>query len=158
MMRTLSRKENIHILGNNYIGRLGYIFQGNPYVVPITYYYDQATNGIIGYSADGQKISALRMNPTVSLAVDEIEAADHWQSVLVHGTFEEIDGSEAKYLLQHFALGVKMIIAQKEQKVPRFISEFSSKIETRGIPLVYRLKILEITGKKREGDSECLAP
>lgn len=36
MMRTLSRKENMRILGNNYIGRLGYIFQGNPYIVSIT--------------------------------------------------------------------------------------------------------------------------
>ncbi len=36
------------------------------------------------------------------------------------------------------------------RKDPEFISEFSSKIYGQGIPIVYRIKIQEITGKFRE--------
>lgn len=148
-MKNLSIEESIRILGNNYIGHLAFISQGNPYVVPVTYYYDQGMNCIIGYSAEGHKINAMRINPSVSLGVDEIETVGHWQSALAHGTFEEIRGSEARYQLHQFAQGVKSIIAGKQQKVPEFVSEFSSRMDVRGVSLVYRIKILEITGKRR---------
>ncbi|WP_243396993.1 pyridoxamine 5'-phosphate oxidase family protein [Flagellimonas pacifica] len=143
------RKENINLLCSNYIGHLAFIFQGCPYVVPITYYYEQSLDCIIGYSAEGYKINAMRSNPEVTLEVDEIKAADKWKSVLVHGIYEEIHGSEAKLLLHQFALGVKNIIARKEQKIPQFISEYSSKLDDRGIPLVYKINIVEIIGRKR---------
>jgi hypothetical protein len=68
----------------------------------------------------------------------------------VHGEFEEFEGSNAKYQLHEFSEGVKNVIALKEHRNLRFISEFSSKLESEGTPIVYRIKITEITGKYRE--------
>jgi nitroimidazol reductase NimA-like FMN-containing flavoprotein (pyridoxamine 5'-phosphate oxidase superfamily) len=149
-MTDLSSNECIRVLKTNYTGHLGFISQGDPYVLPITFYYNQADNTIISYSEEGHKIKAMRINRSVSLQVEEVVSNSNWQSVLVHGTFEEIKGSNAKYLLHQFAEGVKNILNVKEHKHPEFISEFSSKTYSGGVPIVYRIKILEIKGKRKE--------
>jgi len=148
-MIDLKSPECIAILKNNYIGRLGYIAKNSPYIVPITYfYYDDSNNSIICYSGEGHKIEAMRKNHTVSLEVDEIKSANSWHSILVHGVFEEVSGIDAKHLLHEFAEGVKNIISKKEHTLPHAISEFSSKMHQEKIPIVFRIKIIEVTGKQ----------
>lgn len=149
MIKNLENKESIYVLENNYIGHLAYIFQNKPYVVPITYYYDQESNIIICYSGEGHKISAMRKNNAVALQVADISTVNHWKSVLVHGKFEQHFGSDAKAYLHAFSLGVKDVITEKEQKKLNYISEFSSKIYKEDIPIVFIINIEEITGKKR---------
>ena len=149
-MTDLKTNQCLEVLKNNYIGRLGYIAENSPYIIPITYfYYDHANNSIICYSGEGHKITAMRKNNSVSMEVDEIKSANSWRSILVHGIFEEVDGINAKYLLHEFAEGVKNIIAKKEHILPHAISDFSSKMHQEKIPIVYRIKILEVTGKQR---------
>ncbi len=149
-MRDLTTSECINVLIDNYNGYLGFIARKSPYVLPISYFYDQEDHAIISYSAAGHKIDSMRKYPTVSLAVEEIESVYNWQSVLVHGTFEEIEGASAKQKLHKFTEGVKGLILRKENRETEFISEFSSKIYSRGVPVVYRIKILEMTGKRKE--------
>ena len=149
-MENLSKSEIITLLKDNYIGHLSYIAQGRPFTIPITYFYDLGSNAIISYSAEGHKMEAMRKNGAVSLEVEEIVSNSNWQSVLAHGTFDELHGSDAKYYLHQFTEGVKNIIKQKEQTLPEFISEFSSKSSSKKIPVVYRIKILEITGRRKE--------
>lgn len=55
----------------------------------------------------------MRENSLVSLQVEEIESNNNWLSVLAHGTFEELQGSEAQSQLYQFTEGVKSIIAKK---------------------------------------------
>tara|TARA_R110000744_G_scaffold88464_3_gene172495 strand:- start:8602 stop:9057 length:456 start_codon:yes stop_codon:yes gene_type:complete len=150
MIKNLKTEEGIRLLSDNYIGRLAFICQGNPYVVPITYYYDETSNSILGYSAEGHKMNAMRKNRSVSLEVDEITAVNNWQSILAHGIFEELQGSEAKFLLHRFAQGVKNIIIRKEKIIPQSINAFSSKMNSPETPIVFRIKIVEITGKQRK--------
>lgn len=150
MIKSLRTKEGIRLLRDNYIGRLAFISQGNPYVVPITYYYDETSNSILGYSAEGHKMNAMRENRSVSLEVDEISSVNNWRSILAHGVFEELQGSEAKFLLHRFAQGVKNIILRKEKIIPQSISEFSSKMNSPKTPIVFRIRIVEITGKQRK--------
>jgi len=149
MFKNLEVKEIEYILENNYIGHLGYIYQNKPYVVPITYYFDKVTNAIICYSGEGHKITAMRKNSAVSLQVSEISTVNQWKSVLVHGKFEPHFGSDAKAYLHAFSLGVKDVIIEKEHTKLDFISEFSSKIYKGDTPIVFLIKIEEITGKKR---------
>lgn len=149
MIQNLNLKEIEFILENNYIGYLSYIFKNKPYVVPITYYYDKARNSIICYSGEGHKITAMRKNNVVSLQVSEIATVNNWKSVLVHGTFEQHFGSDAKAYLHAFSLGVKDVIMEKEHIKLDYISEFSSKIYKGDIPIVYLIKIEDVTGKKR---------
>lgn len=149
MIKNLDKDERDFILQNNYIGHLAYIHQNRPFVVPITYFYDQEKQHIICYSGEGHKMSAMRKNNMVSLQVADIDTVNHWKSVLVHGVFELHFGSDAKAYLHQFSLGVKDVITEKEHKRPDFISEFSSKIYNEEVPMVFVIKIEEVTGKKR---------
>lgn len=150
MLQVLKKKELLQVLSTNYIGYLGYIFQERPFVVPITYFYCKENHSIIGYSESGQKTMAMRKNNLVSMEVAEIESVSNWRSVLVHGTYNELEGVDAKYYLHDFSLGVKNVIRKKEFRKLYFISEFSSKIHGDGIPVVFQIKIDEITGRKRK--------
>ena len=149
MIDTLTTKESIHIIKNNYIGYLSYIAEKVPYVVPITYFFDADQHSLLFYSADGQKINAMRNYNWVSLLITEITAIDEWNSVLVHGKFEELEGLDAKTKLHDFSLGVKDLIRIKEHKKMNFINEFSGRIFKGKTPIVFRIKELEISGRKR---------
>ncbi|MDN3493231.1 pyridoxamine 5'-phosphate oxidase family protein [Winogradskyella bathintestinalis] len=149
MIRILSQIESTRILTSNYIGNLGYIYRNRPYVVPITYFFDAENNVIIGYSAEGHKIRAMRKNENVSLSVSEVDSVNSWNSVMAQGRFSELSGSDAKAQLHIFSLGVKDLIINKEHRKLDFISDFSSKIYKDDLPIVFQIKIDEITGRIR---------
>ncbi len=150
MRKNLDKDECTRILGNNYIGHLAYIYLNRPFVVPITYYFNEKANTIICYSGEGHKIAAMRKNNAVSMEVAEIESVNNWQSVQIEGVFEELEGSDAKAQLHGFSLGVKDLIIKKERRDLHFISEFSSKIYKEDIPIVFKIRIEEMTGKMRK--------
>lgn len=150
MIKRLDHKQEVQLLSENYVGHLAFISEGSPYILPVTYYYDKEQELIISYSSEGHKIKAMRKNKQVCLSVNEIDSVSNWRSILVHGEFDEVHGIDAKYLLHQFSEGVKSVIAKKEHKHLDFISEFSSKLESEGIPIVYKIKITDMTGKYRE--------
>ncbi|TRZ42606.1 pyridoxamine 5'-phosphate oxidase family protein [Robertkochia solimangrovi] len=149
MITELKQVACIKLLKDNYVGHLGYIAMGRPYVVPITYYFHE-DNYIICYSGEGHKISAMRKKPEVSLEVEEIQSINKWRAVLVHGIYEELHQIDAKNLLHIFAQGVEEIIEKQKHLHLHAISEFSSKIHQESISVVYRIKIVDITGKERD--------
>ncbi|WP_324028117.1 pyridoxamine 5'-phosphate oxidase family protein [Maribacter sp. BPC-D8] len=149
-MTDISVSESTSILRENYNGHLAYIADGKPYVIPITYFFDAGDNSIISYTAEGHKINAMRKNNDVSVVVEQIQSMVNWESALVHGTFEELEGSTAKEKLHQFTEGIKAIIRRKENKNIEFINEFSSKSYSRGTPIVYKINIEKVTGKRRE--------
>ena len=150
MIKTLDDKEKLLLLSSNYIGSMGYIFQDKCFVVPITYFYNQEQHNIIGYSANGHKINALRKNNSVSLSVTDIDSVNDWKSILVHGRYEEHEGTIATALLHQFSLGVKDLILRKELRDLDFISQFSSKIHIDDMPIIFTINIEEITGRMRK--------
>lgn len=150
MIKNLELSECLDILGNNYIGRLAFVSHGDPYIIPITFFHDSEEKCILSYSAKGHKIEAMRNYDSVALQVDEIKSIQEWRSVLVHGKFKELDGTTAKSYLHKFAEGVQDAIKRKKGATPKFIQDFSSRLQQRGIPIVYRITINDITGKLRE--------
>jgi hypothetical protein len=148
MITSLNEKECAHLLADNYIGQLAYIYKGRPFIVPITYYFDEKSI-IVGYSDEGHKTTAMRENNNVSLQVSEIKNINHWRSVLAHGVYEEVSGSEAKKYLHEFTSAIRDLISRKEHRNLRSISEFSSKISTNNLPVIFKITVDEITGKKR---------
>ncbi|EGV43899.1 flavin mononucleotide-binding protein [Bizionia argentinensis JUB59] len=150
MRQDLNTKQCLHILSGNYIGNLSYIYQDKPFIAPITYFFDAENNVIMGYSAQGHKINAMRRNRQVSISVSEIDSVDEWKSILVHGTFEEIPTTLAKAKLHIFSLGVKDLIINTEHRELNFINDFSIKIEKDVMPIVFQIKVEEITGKMRK--------
>ncbi len=149
MVTNLDEKESINLLTNNYIGQLAYIYKDRPFVVPITYYFDGKDIFVVGYSTEGHKTMAMRKNNKVSLQVSEIKDIDNWVSILAHGLFEEITGSDAKRYLHDFTTKIKAIILKKEDKELNFIQDFSCKTDTKELPVVFKITVDEITGKKR---------
>ena len=117
MIIKLGKSNCKDLLKNNYIGHLAYVFNDQPYIVPITYYYDDNTNSLIGYSGIGHKIKALRINGSVSLEISEIESVNNWRSVVAYGTYREFSGSTAKISLHKFSDGVKGIIKKKKVRI-----------------------------------------
>ena len=151
MIKDLNTKEILRLLEDNYIGRLAFVLGESPFIIPITYYHDADENCIISYSAVGHKIEAMRKNNAVCLQVDQIVSIINWTSIVVHGNYEELMGSTAKKYLHRFAEGVKRTFIRKEGAEPKFIGDFSSRLDERGMPVVYRINITEIGGKYRDG-------
>lgn len=154
MITNIEKEECFKILNNNYIGHLAYIYKSLPYVIPITYYYDKKSITVIGYTGEGHKTKALRINNAVALEITEIQSIDSWRSILIHGNFEELEGPDAKYELHKFSLGVKKLIADKEKNEVHFIPQFSGKTHSEALPIVYRINIEEITGKERKHEKD----
>jgi len=149
MMKNLKQSECLELLADNYLGHLGFISGRSPYVTPITYFFDAEEKSILSYAANGHKIDAMRKYEFVSLQVQQVDSIENWRSVLVHGTFEELEGSTAKKYLHKFATGVQETIERTKGEKPKFISDFSSKLQGREVPIVYRIHIKDMTGKSR---------
>ena len=88
MTRMLSDAEARDLMAGGRIGRLGCVDNGEPYVVPINYVFEDGT--IYSHSLPGRKIEVLRAHPRACLQVDEIENDFEWRSVIAYGNFEEI--------------------------------------------------------------------
>lgn len=147
MIKSIKEEECKLMLHQNYIGHLAYVYHSKPFVVPITYFYED--NRIVCYSNDGHKINALRLHDRVAIEVAEITSINNWKSVIAHGKYQELEGSAAKALLHEFSLGVKDVIMRKELRDLDYIHEFSSKIEGDDLPIVFVINIEEFTGKIR---------
>jgi uncharacterized protein len=94
MIVTLKEQQALTILAEKRLGRLGCVVNGDPYIVPINYFYEDGC--IYSHSLAGLKITALRENPRACLQVDEIASELNWRSVLAFGNFEEIFTSHEK--------------------------------------------------------------
>lgn len=150
MIKPLKTNEKNFILSTNYIGHLSYIYNNKPFIIPITYFYNETENNIICYSGNGHKINALRKNNAISLCVSNIESVNEWKSILIQGKYNEHSGTYAKALLHEFSLGVKDLILKKELRDLDFISQFSSKIYNDNMPIVFTITIEDIIGRKRK--------
>ncbi|AUC76490.1 pyridoxamine 5'-phosphate oxidase family protein [Olleya sp. Bg11-27] len=146
MINKLNIKEKNIILSTNYMGDLGYLYNNEPYITPITYYYNESLNTITCHLSNTDNIKALRKKNVVTLCVSDVNSVSDWKTVLVHGTFKEHTGSAAKLMLHNFSLGVKEILINNEDKKLDFINQFSSKVNRNDIPIIFIIEIDTITG------------
>ena len=87
-MKPLPEEEGRALLSTRGIGRLGCVDNGEPYVVPINYVFDDGS--VYSHSLPGRKIEALRAHRRACIQVDQIENEFEWRSVIAFGNFEEI--------------------------------------------------------------------
>lgn len=93
MLGELTASDIERVLDENIIGRIGCHAFGKTYVVPITYAYDGTFVYVQG--REGMKLHMMRSNPHVCFEVDAMDALANWESVIAHGTFEELHGELA---------------------------------------------------------------
>ena len=84
----MTRDASLSLLGAGRVGRLGFVAEGESFVVPMHYVFDEMC--IYAHSLPGHKIQALRAGPRACFQVDSVADDFHWFSVMVHGSYEEI--------------------------------------------------------------------
>jgi uncharacterized protein len=84
----MSKKEIDEFLEKVGHGHLGCALDGQPYVLPMHYYFDNPN--IYIFTTTGMKTKYIDVNPQVCLQVEEVHNLEHWRSVTVIGKAEHI--------------------------------------------------------------------
>lgn len=136
MMKALQEDESRALLSACRIGRLGCIDNGEPYVVPINYVFEDES--VYSHSLPGRKIEALRAHPRACLQVDEIENDFEWRSVIAYGAFEEVRVPSDR----------RSILSKLLTRFPLLTPVESVMAQDAGAPdsVVFRIRIDRITG------------
>jgi nitroimidazol reductase NimA-like FMN-containing flavoprotein (pyridoxamine 5'-phosphate oxidase superfamily) len=88
MLGKLSLPEIEKLLQKEVVGRLGCSDGKQVYVVPISYYYDGEY--VYCHTHEGLKVDIMRRQPKVCFEVDRLHNMGNWQSVIAHGSFQEL--------------------------------------------------------------------
>ncbi len=88
MTRTMSEAEARDFIAGGKVGRLGCVDNGEPYIVPINYLFEDGA--IYCHSLPGRKLEVLRAHGRACLQVDQIESDFSWRSVIAYGNYEEV--------------------------------------------------------------------
>jgi uncharacterized protein len=151
MSQSLSAEAIEEVLASHYIGHLACSLDDTPYVVPITYYYDAERNSLVGYTAEGKKVDVLRKNPKVSVAISHIDNLSHWKSVILEGTFQEIEGSESLQVLQLLITKLEGLINEEGKQHVEQIRDMARANDAKS-KVIYRIQIDRKNGRFEAGD------
>jgi uncharacterized protein len=150
LIRNLERQECIEFLKQVGFGRLGCAHDNQPYVVPIYFAYEGEE--LFGFATEGQKIGWMRENPLVCVLADDIKSEHAWTSVLVMGRYEELPDNaqyealrrRAHALLEKRSLWWRLATASSQTREKHL----------RVLPVLYRIRIEEISGHRSSLDLE----
>jgi nitroimidazol reductase NimA-like FMN-containing flavoprotein (pyridoxamine 5'-phosphate oxidase superfamily) len=139
LIHDLTFAQCVQLLQRNSVGHLGCAKDDEPYVVPIHYSFDAERHVIYAVSTVGQKVEWMRANPRVCLTVDEITDKNHWTTVVLNGSYEEVgdldadDSSEAQKRAQQLFQRRKEwwlpAMAKHSQAPPRRLVVFQVRID-----------------------------
>jgi nitroimidazol reductase NimA-like FMN-containing flavoprotein (pyridoxamine 5'-phosphate oxidase superfamily) len=93
---------------------------------------------VLSHSLPGRKIEALRENPRACLQVDDIRDQLNWQSVILFGTYEEINGASGRARAMNLLLSLFPELTPVESLV---VADANAPA-----PVVFRVKIERLTG------------
>jgi uncharacterized protein len=144
MFGELDIDEIDSLLRSQVIGRIGCHTDGKLYIVPMTYVFDG--ENIIGHTAEGLKTDIMRKNPNVCFEIDHVVNMVNWQSVITWGTYEELQGNDARLAMQKLINKMQPLITDETSLQTHGIE--TNQLETGGKKIiVYRIKITEKTGR-----------
>jgi len=124
-------------------GRLACVSGNRPYVVPI--YFACQGEYLYGFTSLGQKIAWMRANPSVCVQMDAVTSGDHWLSVIVTGSYEELpDIAEwQEEILDAYELLHKRALWWQPSYASAVLRD-SSRPPT---PVHYRIHVEQVTGR-----------
>ena len=88
ILKEMSRLDCLAFVAASNLGRLACIGNSRPYVVPISYAFED--RHLYSFSLEGLKVDWMRANPSVCILVDQVSTKRSWKSVVVDGKFEEL--------------------------------------------------------------------
>ena len=137
----ISDQECKELLQRVSFGRLACSLNNQPYVVPVAFSYEAGR--IYIFATLGKKIEWMRQNPKVCLQVDEIGNRTNWTSVVMNGTYLELqepqytaEKQRARELLAESAQWWATPIAERREQVNDILIE----------PVFFRIEIESMTG------------
>jgi uncharacterized protein len=151
MSFSLSEEALETLLRSRYIGHLGCCLDNQPYVVPITYYYDAPHNSLIGYTSEGHKVEVMRQNPHVCVEISEVSNLSHWESAIVEGQFEELHGKAAMDAIQTLITKLEPLINEEGKQQVEQIRDMARANEANP-KVIYRIHIHRKSGRYEAGD------
>lgn len=99
MLGKLNEAQIDQLLQSQLVGRIGCHYEGETYVVPISYAYDGTY--IYAHTHEGKKLTMMRNAPHICFEVDTLKDLSEWKSVIAWGEFEELkDPVKRNYALQ----------------------------------------------------------
>lgn len=145
-MGSLTHSQMEHVLQSQLVGRIACHAGEKLYVVPVSYVYHDGY--IYAHSKEGLKIAIMRKNPGVCFQVDAVEDMTNWRSVIVWGTYEELHREKdqvnaLRIIIDRF---VPYTTSQSVRPTHGF-SRAPEVIEKEKRAVVYRIKVLEMTGR-----------
>lgn len=93
MLGKLNPEQIDYVLQSQVVGRIGCYADGKVYVLPITYLFEDGY--IYAHTKEGLKVDMMRRDRTVCFEVDVIQNMANWQSVILQGIYEELNGEES---------------------------------------------------------------
>jgi nitroimidazol reductase NimA-like FMN-containing flavoprotein (pyridoxamine 5'-phosphate oxidase superfamily) len=141
LIHELTPDECREILQQANVARLGCALNGQPYIVPIHYYFD--ADALYSFATLGQKVEWMRANPKVCVEADHVADSYHWTTVVAFGLYQElsIDQGHDQALRRAHALF--------EQR-PAWWKPATGKIGSveHHVPVVYRICLSQMTGRR----------
>jgi nitroimidazol reductase NimA-like FMN-containing flavoprotein (pyridoxamine 5'-phosphate oxidase superfamily) len=92
LIRDMRREAADALLTRVQVGHIACTEGQQSYVTPFSFGYDRSH--IYSIATVGRKITALRANPLVCIAAQEVVSFQEWKSVLVSGCYEELPDTE----------------------------------------------------------------
>jgi len=122
------------------VARVGVFADGETYVVPVALV---ASGGALwGFSHEGRKLDMMRSNPRVCVELDRVRHLGSWRSVIVQGTFEELEGDEARRGTELIASRLASLATDDESR-----RRLAEAVSMDPVPAVYRIVIRSATGR-----------
>ena len=145
VIRELTGEASRELLTRVHLGRLACARANQPYVFPISFAYHE--NSLYCAATIGQKIVWMRENPLVAIEVDEIDSAQHWESVIVSGQYEEFSDTPETWDKRQLAWSLLQNANQLWWE-PGYVETILDGAERPMVPLYFRIRIGRITGHR----------
>ena len=139
-IQNLSEHEVMDLFKENHLGHLGCQKDGEVYVIPITYAFED--NYIYSHSKDGKKIEMMKRNPNICLQVEKVYDLFHWKSAIAWGNFEQLKGEMASQGMR--VLVKKLIKLRHIERAPSLEVDFEAMLES---TIIYRFRVDKSSGR-----------
>jgi nitroimidazol reductase NimA-like FMN-containing flavoprotein (pyridoxamine 5'-phosphate oxidase superfamily) len=144
LVHKLTAPQCREVLARTRLGRLACARSNQPYVVPISVYFDPDENVLYGFSTLGQKIRWMRENPLVCVEVEEIVSRHDWTTVVAFGRYVEIPRGALGASFRRRAY--ELFERQSEWWLPGAANLAAG--ERPAAAVVYRIRLNRLTGRR----------
>lgn len=150
MFGDLNEKEMDDLLASKLIGRLG-LYDGKiPYIVPISYAYDD--NSIYCHTTEGLKMEMIRKNPYICFQVDDTDNLSRWSSVICWGNASEITEPKERGTAINKLLDRKLPILSSETTHISPMWPFHPQDQSDITGIILKIDITKKTGRYEKTD------